>query len=108
MDDFLLGACTFVFLMVAAGLVCVLRGPGNADRMMAAQLFGTGGIAALLLLGALHDIEDVVNVVLTLSILAAFSAIAFVKAGSVLVDAEAEADANAQSHAEGAGAGDKP
>ena len=108
MDDFLLGACAFVFLMVAAGLVCVLRGPGNADRMMAAQLFGTGGIAALLLLGALHDIEDVVNVVLTLSILAAFSAIAFVKAGSVLVDAEAQADANAQSHAEGAGAGHKP
>lgn len=91
MDDFLLGASAFVFLMVAAGLVCVLRGPGNVDRMMAAQLFGTGGIAALLLLGALHDMEAVIDVVLTLSILAAFSAIAFVKAGSSLVDEDAEA-----------------
>lgn len=109
MDDFLLGASAFVFLMVAAGLVCVLRGPGNVDRMMAAQLFGTGGIAALLLLGALHDIEAVINVVLTLSILAAFSAIAFVKAGSALVHdeadaAEASASANANANAN---AGDK-
>ncbi len=91
MDDFLLGASTFVFLMVAAGLVCVLRGPGNVDRMMAVQLFGTGGIAALLLLGTLRDMEAVINVVLTLSILAAFSAIAFVKAGSALVDEDADA-----------------
>jgi multicomponent Na+:H+ antiporter subunit F len=91
MDDFLLGASAFVFLMVAAGLVFVLRGPGNVDRMMAAQLFGTGGIAALLLLGTLREMEAVINVVLTLSILAAFSAIAFVKAGSALVDEDADA-----------------
>ena len=90
MDDFFLGASAFVFLMVAAGLVFVLRGPGNVDRMMAAQLFGTGGIAALLLLGTLRDMEAVINVVLTLSILAAFSAIAFVKAGSALVDEDAD------------------
>jgi len=37
--------------MVAMGLVRILRGPEDADRMMATQLFGTGGIAALLLLG---------------------------------------------------------
>ncbi len=35
-----------------ARLVRVVRGPGYADRMMAAQLLGTGGIAALLLVGA--------------------------------------------------------
>jgi multicomponent Na+:H+ antiporter subunit F len=91
MDDFLLGASAFVFLMVAAGLVCVLRGPGSVDRMMAAQLFGTGGLAALLLLGALHGMDIVINVVLTLSILAAFAAVAFVRAGSVLVHDEAGA-----------------
>ena len=45
MDDFLLGACAFVLLMVAVSLVVVLRGPGSVERMMAAMLFGTGGIA---------------------------------------------------------------
>ena len=35
--------------------------------------------------------DAVIDVVLTLSILAAFSAIAFVKAGSSLVDEDAEA-----------------
>ena len=94
MDDFLLGASAFVFLMVAAGLVIVLRGPGNVDRMMAAQLFGTGGLAAFLLLGALHGMDVVINVVLTLSILAAFAIVAFVKAGSVLADEAGAAGAS--------------
>jgi multicomponent Na+:H+ antiporter subunit F len=52
MPDLLLAAAGFVLLMVALGLVRILRGPGDAERMMAAQLFGTGGIAALLLVGA--------------------------------------------------------
>ena len=51
MADFLLAAAGFVLAMVALGLVRILRGPGDADRIMAAQLLGTGGIAALLLLG---------------------------------------------------------
>ena len=52
MAEFLLGAAAFILAMVALGLVRVLRGPADADRMMAAQLLGTGGIAAVLLLGA--------------------------------------------------------
>ena len=48
MTEFLLAAAGFVLAMVALGLVRVLRGPGDADRMMAAQLLGSGGIAALL------------------------------------------------------------
>ena len=82
MAEFLLGATAFVLTMVAAGLVCILRGASDADRMMSTQLFGTGGIAALLLLGAVTDIDAVVDVALTLAVLAAFAAIAFVKAGS--------------------------
>lgn len=82
MPDFLLGAALFVLTMVAAGLVRILRGPGNADRVMAAQLLGTGGIAALLLQGAATGVEAVVDVALTLALLAAFAAVAFVKAGA--------------------------
>ena len=47
MADLLLAAAGFVLAMVALGLVRILRGPGDADRIMAAQLLGTGGIAAL-------------------------------------------------------------
>ena len=79
MDEFLLSAATFVLLMVALGLVRVARGPGYADRMMAAQLLGTGGIGALLLVGAAVREAAVVDVALTLALLAAFTSIAFVK-----------------------------
>jgi multicomponent Na+:H+ antiporter subunit F len=41
MSDFLAMAAVVVLAMVALGLVRVLRGPPNADRMMAAQLLGT-------------------------------------------------------------------
>jgi multicomponent Na+:H+ antiporter subunit F len=79
MAEFLLAAAGFVLAMVALGLVRVLRGPGDADRMMAAQLLGSGGIAALLLGGAAIGDGSVVDVSLTLALLAAFAAIAFVK-----------------------------
>jgi multicomponent Na+:H+ antiporter subunit F len=90
MTEFLLAAAGFVLLMVALGLVRILRGPGNAERMMAAQLFGTGGIAALLLLGAATDQGAVVDVAVTLALLAAFASIAFVKAA--LADDESQAE----------------
>ena len=79
MAEFLLAAAGFVLAMVALGLARVLRGPGDADRMMAAQLLGSGGIAALLLGGAAIGDGSVVDVSLTLALLAAFAAIAFVK-----------------------------
>jgi multicomponent Na+:H+ antiporter subunit F len=82
MTEFLLAASAFVLAMVALGLVRVLRGPDNADRMMAAQLLGTGGIAALLLLGTAAGEAATADVALTLALLATFAAIAFVKKGS--------------------------
>ncbi|MFC0396866.1 monovalent cation/H+ antiporter complex subunit F [Paraburkholderia rhizosphaerae] len=80
MVDVLITICALVLLMVAVGLSSVLRGPTRADRMMAAQLFGTGGIAALLLVGTASGVEAVVDVALTLAVLAAFASVAFVKA----------------------------
>ena len=76
--DFLLAAAVFVLAMVALGLVRILRGPTDADRMMATQLFGTGGIAALLLLGVATEANAVLDVALTLALLAAFASVAFV------------------------------
>jgi multicomponent Na+:H+ antiporter subunit F len=79
MADFLLWMGAFVLLMVALGLVRVARGPGRAERMMAAQLLGTGAIGALLLFGAATGEPAVVDVSLTLALLSAFASIAFVK-----------------------------
>jgi multicomponent Na+:H+ antiporter subunit F len=77
MTEFLLVASAFILLMVAIGLLRVLRGPADVDRMMAAQLLGTGGIAALLLLGTATSLPGAVDVALTLALLAAFAAVTF-------------------------------
>lgn len=79
MSDFLLAAAGCVLAMVAIGMIRVLRGPADADRLMAAQLLGSGGIAALLLGGAAIGDGSVVDVSLTLALLAAFASIAFTK-----------------------------
>ena len=81
MTEFLLAASGFVLAMVGLGLARILRGPGDADRMMAAQLLGTGGIAALLLFGTARGMRSLVDVALTLALLAAFASIAFVQGG---------------------------
>ena len=79
MADFLLSAGAFVVLMVALGLLRVARGPGRAERMMAAQLLGSGAVGALLLFGAASGESAVFDVALTLALLSAFASIAFVK-----------------------------
>jgi multicomponent Na+:H+ antiporter subunit F len=79
MPYFFLAAGGFVLVMVALGLARILQGPSNADRMMAAQLFGTGGIAALLLLAAATGKPAAVDVSLTLALLTALASVAFVK-----------------------------
>ncbi len=79
MTTFLLAAAGVILATVALGLVRVLHGPGDADRMMAAQLLGSGGITVLILVGAAAGMPAAVDVALTLALLAAFASIAFVK-----------------------------
>ena len=78
MAEFLLAAAGFVLAMVALGLIRILRGPSIADRIMAAQLLGTGGIAALLLIAAATRVPAATDVALSLALLAAFASVAFV------------------------------
>ncbi len=82
MAEFFLAAAVFVLATVLLGLVRILRGPGDGDRVMAAQLIGTGGIATLLLMSAASGVAAIVDLALTLALLAAFAAIGFVRAGS--------------------------
>lgn len=78
MTDFLLATAGAILFTVAVGLTRVLGGPGDADRIMAAQLIGTGGIASLLLIAAATGVRGVDDVALGLAILAAFASAAFV------------------------------
>ena len=77
MSAFLFAAGVFVLATVALGLTRILRGPGDADRIMAAQLLGTGGVATLLLFGATQVDNAVLDLALTLTLLAAFVSVAF-------------------------------
>jgi multicomponent Na+:H+ antiporter subunit F len=81
MSVFLMSAAGLIFLTVAAGLVRVLRGPTSADRMMAAQLMGTGGIAGMLLLAYASQVAAVVDVALVLAVVSGFAGIAFARGG---------------------------
>jgi multicomponent Na+:H+ antiporter subunit F len=90
MTEFLTAAVGFILAMLALGLVSILRGQGDADRMMSMQLIGTGGIAALLLLGTVTGVPAAVDVALILALLATFASIAFVKKGLSRLDADAK------------------
>lgn len=80
MAEFLLAAAGLIVATVAVGLLRVLSGPSDADRTMAAQLLGSGGVATLLLVAAATDARGAEDAALCLALLAAFAAIAFVTA----------------------------
>lgn len=77
MADLFMGAALCVLLLTAVGLLRLLRGPEPVDRMMSAQLFGTGGVAILLLLGVAGD-AAALDVALVLALLSAFVSLALV------------------------------
>jgi len=82
MASFLYGVATFVLTVVAVGLLRILYGPFEADRIMAAQLLGTGGVAVLLLLAVAMETPSIIDAALMLALLAAFASVAFVRGAS--------------------------
>jgi len=81
MTDLLLWVVAFLLVNMAAGLVRVARGPTPADRMLAAQLFGTTGVAVLLLLADAMAAPALRDVALVFALLAVVVAVAFVRRG---------------------------
>lgn len=77
MADFLVGAALFILAVTALGLFAVLRRELAVERMMAVQLLGTGGSAAILLLGAASGSAAMTDVALLLMLFASFSCAAF-------------------------------
>lgn len=74
-----LAIAAFLLLNLAAGLWRVMRGPTAADRMLAAQLFGTTAVATLLLLAEGMQRPALRDVALVFALLAAVAAVAFVQ-----------------------------
>jgi len=82
MTEFMFVIAAFVLSTIALGLLGILRRPGEVDRLMAAQLLGTGSVAILLLLSVATEAKPVIDVALMLALLAAFAAVAFVRSAS--------------------------
>jgi len=82
MNDPLLIAAGVILVTVGVGLARVLYGPRDVDRLMATQLLGTGGIAALLLAASATQVAGVENVALGLALLSSFASVAFVVAAN--------------------------
>ncbi len=79
MQTLYLTLALFLLLNLGAGMWRVLRGPSAADRMLAAQLFGTTAVAMLLLLAQASGNAALRDVALLFALLAAVTAVAFVR-----------------------------
>jgi len=79
MDRFFVGLAVFLLLNLVGGLVRILRGPGRGDRMVAAQLFGTTGVAVLLVLAEAAARPALRDVALVFALLAVVNTVVFVR-----------------------------
>lgn len=68
----------FLIINLIAGMLRVYRGPTLADRMLAALLFSTTTVAALLVLAEWMDLPSLRNVALLIVMLASILSLAFV------------------------------
>jgi multicomponent Na+:H+ antiporter subunit F len=76
MIEFLYVAAALLLLLTGLGLARMMWGPSPADRMMAAQLLGTGGGAIALLIATASGVTAIIDIALVLALLAAFAAVA--------------------------------
>ena len=67
----------FLLANLGVALFRVLRGPTQADRMLVAVLFGTTGVAILVLLAEAQAIPALVDAALVFALLAAIAGAAF-------------------------------
>ncbi len=70
-----------LLLTIVAGVVYVTTRPGGADSLLAALLFGTTGVALVLLLGRALGLPRAVDIALVLALLTAVFGVAFVLRG---------------------------
>ncbi len=79
MTGFELPVALFLLVNLVAALVAAARRPTPADRMLTALLFGSTGVGVLVLLARAMHLPALVDVALTLALLAAIAGIAFAR-----------------------------
>lgn len=77
MSDFNLFLAVFLLVNLMIALLRVARGPTDADRLLAALLFGTTGVAILLLLAFTEDTSVLIDIALVFALLAAITGAVF-------------------------------
>ena len=77
--NLLIWVAAIVLTSLMVGVVRIIRGPTDADRMLAAQLLGTGGVAVLLILAHALKMPSLVDVALVYALLAAIAVVVFVR-----------------------------
>ena len=82
MNELYLILALFLLLNLLAGMLRVLRGPTLQDRMLAAQLFGTAGVAVLLILAESTGVPALRDVALVFALLGGVAVVAFVRRAS--------------------------
>lgn len=81
MSEILLAVALVLLLNVAAGLVVVARAARRRDAMLAALLFGSTGVAILVVLAGALGTPRVLDVALAMALLAAVLGVALVVRG---------------------------
>jgi multicomponent Na+:H+ antiporter subunit F len=79
MDTLYVAIAIFLLLNVLGGLVRILIGPSRGDRMLAAQLFGTTGVAIILLLAEALERPALRDIALVVVLLAVINTVVFVR-----------------------------
>jgi multicomponent Na+:H+ antiporter subunit F len=79
MDTLYIAVAIFLLLNVLGGLIRILIGPSRGDRMLAAQLFGTTGVAIILLLAEVLEQPALRDVALVVVMLAVVNTVVFVR-----------------------------
>ena len=79
MNTFYLSMALVLLLTIVTGLYRILRGPTAADRMLAAMLFGTCGVAMMLLLAKGLNQPVIEDIALIYGLLGVLSVVAFVQ-----------------------------
>lgn len=92
MTSLLVAVAVVLVANVLVGLVRVLRGPTPADRLTAALLMGTTGVALLVVLSAAAELPALRDVALVLVVLSVLAVVVFVGDGAPARQAAARED----------------
>ena len=81
MSAFYIAVAVVLLLTIILGLAHVFRQPGRAESLLAALLFGSTGVALVLVLGKGLGMDRALDIALVFALLAAVLGVAFVLRG---------------------------